>query len=125
MPGSVPTSDFAGLVSSRWAFARAAALVPMFSLERCMGALHRHEIEADRTGFRPLCSDAMSDGFLGVLRHQRLELGLGSFVLDDRRTGPAVDSGELRPGVRAAHIDRPNRLDPWPGRLCPEQGRGL
>src|SRR3954454_418505 len=73
MPGSVPTSDFAGLVSSSCAFARAAAMVPMFSLERCMGALHRHEREADCTGFRPLCSDAMTDGFLGVLRHQRLE----------------------------------------------------
>src|SRR5215213_6656598 len=121
MPGSVPTSDFAGLVSSSWAFARAAAIVPMFSLERCMAALHRHEIEADRTGFRPLCSDAMTDGFLGILRHQRLELGLGSFVLDDCRAGPAVDRRKLGPGVRAAHIDRPHHLDPRPGRLYPEQ----
>src|SRR3954449_12670125 len=50
MPGSVPTSDFAGLVRSSCALARAAAMVPIDSLERCMTALHDHEVETDRSG---------------------------------------------------------------------------
>src|SRR5437764_11291738 len=32
----VPTSDFSGLISWAWALARAAAIVPIVSLERCM-----------------------------------------------------------------------------------------
>src|SRR5215212_4925211 len=125
MPGSVPTSDFAGFVSSSCALARAAAIVPMFSLERCMAALHRHNVKADRSGLRALRPDAVAKCFLSVLRHQRLELGLGPFVLDHGWAGPAVDRRKLGPGVGAAHIDRPHRLDPWQGRLYPEQGRGL
>ena len=35
----VATSDFSGLVSSPWALARAAAIAPMVSLERCMAGL--------------------------------------------------------------------------------------
>src|SRR5215213_4785518 len=99
MPGSVPTSDFAGLVSSSWAFARAAAIVPMFSLERCMAALHRHNLEADSAGFRSLRLDSMPERLLRVLRHEQLEFGLGFVVLEGRRPRPAVHGCELRPGV--------------------------
>src|SRR4051794_25513450 len=73
MPGSVPTSDFAGLVSSSCAFARAAAMVPMFSLERCMTPLHREVVEADGAGFRPLRPNPMPERLLRVLRHEHLE----------------------------------------------------
>src|SRR5271157_1380418 len=48
----VAVSDFSGLVSSTWALARAAAMVAIVSLERCMGgALHAQEIKAHRPGF--------------------------------------------------------------------------
>src|SRR5262245_35317084 len=43
----VPTTDFSGLVSSTWALARAAAIVAIVSLERCMAAaLRAQNIEA-------------------------------------------------------------------------------
>src|SRR5262249_49897664 len=37
---SVATSDFSGLMSSLWALANAAAMVPILSLERGTAALH-------------------------------------------------------------------------------------
>jgi hypothetical protein len=43
----VATWDFSGLESSRWAFASAAAIAPIVSLERCVGGLQ--ELEADGT----------------------------------------------------------------------------
>src|ERR1700730_17711925 len=47
----VATSDFSGLVSSIGALARAAAIVAMVSLERCIGAaLHTQDIKAHRAG---------------------------------------------------------------------------
>jgi hypothetical protein len=46
-----------------------------------MAALLGEEVEAHRTGFRALGSDAMADRLLGVLRHQPFELGLGLLVL--------------------------------------------
>ena len=43
----VATSDFSGLVSSTWALARAAAMVAIVSLERCMAAaLRAQDIKA-------------------------------------------------------------------------------
>src|SRR3954463_13858488 len=125
MPGSDPTSDFAGFVSSSCALARAAAMVPMFSLERCMPALHRHNVEADRTGLRPLRPNPMPERLLRVLRHQHLEFGLGFVVLHGRGPRPAVHRRELRPGVRPAHINRPYRLDSGPRWVDPEETRGL
>jgi len=45
----VAVCDFSGLVSSICALARAAAIAPMVSLERCMGRLRLLEnVEADR-----------------------------------------------------------------------------
>jgi hypothetical protein len=43
----VPTRDFSGLTSSACALARAAAIVPIVSLERCTAALHLEQIKAD------------------------------------------------------------------------------
>src|SRR5215470_25532 len=44
-----PTSDFSGLTSWACALAKAAAIVPIISLDRCMTTLHLKEIEADCT----------------------------------------------------------------------------
>ena len=41
------------------------------------------------------------------------------------RTGTAKNAGEFSPGVGKTHIDDPHCLDPRPGRLDPEQVRGL
>src|SRR5215218_8475114 len=110
MPGSVPTSDFEGLVRSSCALARAAAIAPIDGLELCMRTSDLRNVEADCPGLRALCSHAMSEGLLGVLGHERLQLGPGLLVLDVGRAGSAVHPGELRPGVRGAHVNRADRL---------------
>ena len=69
----VAVSDFAGLVMSAWALARAAAIAPMVSLQRCMASLHIQQIEADGTGFGALGPNAVADRLLGILRHQAFE----------------------------------------------------
>ena len=53
-------------------------MAPMVSLERCMAVLHLEQVEADGPGFRAFGPQAMADGFLGVLRHQFLQFGLGA-----------------------------------------------
>src|SRR5829696_7261140 len=57
----------------------------------------------------------MAIGFLGVLRHERLELALSLLMLDIGWSRSAVDSGELGPGVRFAHVRHPDRFDAGPG----------
>ena len=47
----VPTKDFSGLTNCACALARAAAIVPIVSLDRCMAALRIEEVEADRARF--------------------------------------------------------------------------
>src|ERR1700681_375770 len=106
----VAVSDFSGLVSSPWALASAAAMAPMDSLERCIGRLHLHQVEAERTAFRPLCSNSVPHGFLGIFWHQFLEVRLRALVLLKRWSGPAVHGGEFRPGVGGAHIYHPDRF---------------
>ena len=95
----VATSDFSGLVSSDWALARALAMAPIDSLERCMFGLHFKQIEADGAGFRALSPHAMSPRLLGILGHEPLEFGLGILVLQKGRSGLAKEPGEFRPGV--------------------------
>ena len=67
----------------------------------------------------------MPDGLLGVLRHQGLELALGPLVVEKGLAGVAEQAGELRPGIRRAHIDDADGLDAWPRRLDIEQARRL
>ena len=67
----------------------------------------------------------MADGFLGVLRHQAFEFGLGSLVLEKGGRVSAKEAGEFRPGIGRAHVDDPDRLDPRPWRLNTEEARGL
>src|SRR5271166_1586460 len=114
----VAISDFSGLASSACALARAAAIAPMVSLDRCMAALPTGEkIKADRPRLRPFGPNAMAGGFLGVVRHQGFELGLSSLMVKKGGTGGAEEAGELRPGIRSAHVDDPDGLDPRPRRL--------
>src|ERR1700744_2294065 len=42
-------------------------------------------------------------------------------MLGMRRAGPGKDAGELRPGIRAAHINDADRLDPRLWWVDPEQ----
>src|SRR6266851_1037783 len=106
----VAVTNFSGLVSSPWALARAAAMAPMVSLERCIGQIRIHEVKADGTRLRALGAQAVSDRLLGVLRHQLLQLGLSALVLLIGRAGPAIGGCEFRPRVGRAHIDDPDRF---------------
>ena len=67
----------------------------------------------------------MTSGFLGILWHELLQLGLGILVLQDGRMGAAIDAGELRPGIRGAHVNPTDRFDPDLRRFREEQARGL
>src|ERR1700751_3664769 len=78
--GMVPTSDFAGLVSSTCALASAAASAPTLSLDRHMAILRAKQLKTDRSGFRPLGPNAMADSLPCILRHQRPQLSLGPLV---------------------------------------------
>src|SRR5215469_15718637 len=99
----VATSDFSGLVNSACALASAPAIVPIFSLDRCMGLpLDLKEVEADRARLRTLCSDPMADRLLSIFRHQAFELGLGLLMLEVRLPRPDKDVGERRPGIGSA-----------------------
>src|SRR5450755_164039 len=121
----VAVSDFSGLASSAWALASAPAMAPIDSLDRCMGCLLAQDIEAHRPGLRPFGPNPMTDGLLGVFRHEAFELGFGALVLEKGRPGPTEHPGHLSPGVGRAHIDDPNGRDAGPGRLDPEQARRL
>ena len=67
----------------------------------------------------------MPDGLLGVLRHQGLELAFCPLMVEKGLAGVAEQRGELGPGIRRAHIDDADGLDPWPRRLDAEEARGL
>src|ERR1700683_4570757 len=122
----VAVSDFSGLAISTWALASAPAIKPMVSLERGItGLLWLQEVETDGAGLRAPGAHPMADGFPGVFWHQFFEVGLGAFMFLVGRAGPAIGGGKFRPGVGAAHIHDPDRLDPWPRRLDAEQVRRL
>src|SRR3954463_6710707 len=116
----VAVSDFSGLIRSIWALARAAAMAPMVSLERCIGHLHIDEVKADCPRLRTFGSQPMAGRLLGILRHQLLQLGFGIFVLEKGRPGAAEGACELCPAVGRTHVDDAARLKPRPGRLDPE-----
>ena len=64
-------------------------------------------------------------GFLGIFRHESLELGLGGLVLEVGRSRATERGSELSPSVGRAHVDDADGLDPRAGRLDTEQARGL
>ena len=57
----------------------------------------------------------------GILRHQALKFGLGLLVLEMGLPGANKDAGKFRPGIRGAHVDNANRLDPRLRRVDPKQ----
>jgi hypothetical protein len=65
----------------------------------------------------------MADCFLGVVRHQVFELGLGLLVLKMGLPGAGEDRRQLGPGVGRGHVDNAHRFKPWLRRLDPEQLR--
>src|SRR5438128_2648964 len=96
----VAVSDFSGLASSIWALASAAAIAPMVSLEHGMTGFRLLEIKTNRAGFRAFGPDAMPNRFLGVLRYQLLELGLGGVVFGMGAAGLTKHGCEFGPGIR-------------------------
>src|SRR6187399_149310 len=119
----VAVSDFSGLTISDCALASAAASVPTLWLERCMAGLLSEQVKADGPGLRALCADAMTRGFPGILRHQGLQLGPRSLVIQGRLPSCLKQAGKFGPCVGAAHIDGPDRLDLCPWRLDAKQMR--
>src|SRR4051812_20778235 len=96
----VAVSDFSGLTISSCALASAAASVPTLSLDRCMARLLAHDdVKTDGSGFRTFGAEAMARGFLGILRHQRLQFGLGSFMVERGLPGCLKQACKLCPGV--------------------------
>src|SRR5271169_2940349 len=101
----VATSDFSGLVSSACAFASAAAIAPIVSLDRCMAVLPGEKIKAERARLRSLGPNAVAGRLLGVFRHQGFELGLGSLMVEKGGPRRAEEAGELGPRIRCAHVN--------------------
>src|SRR5215213_4993563 len=89
-----------------------------------MARLQLEEIKADGTRLRALGPNAVTDRLFGILRHQGFQLSLGLLMLEKGLPGVAEHVGELRPGIRRAHVDYAHRLDPPPRRLNAEQVRG-
>src|SRR4051794_8185603 len=96
----VAVSDFSGFCNSIWALASAPAIAPMVSLDRGMTGLRILEIKTSRAGSRAFGPDSMPNRFLGVLRHQLLELGLGGVVFGMGAAGLTKHAGEFGPGIR-------------------------
>src|SRR5262245_52125542 len=113
----VATSDFSGLTSAACAFASAVASAATVSLERGMGCLCLENVEAHGAGFRTFSPHAVTDRFLRVFGHQRLELALGAFMIEKGRARVAVQRCKLSPGVRRGHIHDPHSFNARPRRL--------
>src|SRR5277367_2552710 len=111
----VAVSDFSGLASSACAFASAAAIAPIVSLDPCMARLHVEKIEADRARLGAFGANDVSRGFLGILGHQPFQLRLGALVFEEGGAGRAEQAGDFGPGIGFAHVDDPNCLDPRRG----------
>src|SRR6266571_7020073 len=67
----------------------------------------------------------MTEGLLGILGHQALELSLGFLVVEEGLPGIAENACELAPRVRGAHVDDTHRRNPRARRLDAEQAWGL
>src|SRR5215813_752988 len=113
----VAVSDFSGLTSSAWALAKAEASAATVSLDRGMGRLRLQHIKAHRPGFRAPGFHAVPDRLPGILRYQGFELAFRPFVVEKGAPSVAEERGELRPGIRRAHIDDADGLDARARRL--------
>src|SRR5437016_5598221 len=122
----MPTSDFSGLVNSAWALARAAEMLPIASLERCMaGPLRAQDIKAHGTGFRALGFNPVPNRLLSIFWDEAFEFRLGILMLEVSLSGPPEYPGEFRPGIGRAHVRDPHRLDAGPWWFDAEEARGL
>src|ERR1700722_12895245 len=120
----VATSDFSGLMSSTCARARAAAKLPIESLDCCMPILSFQQLKGDGAGFGARGAHTMADGLLRVLRYEAFQFCPGALVFEKCRVSSSKGAGEFRPGIRCAHVDdadRNTRLR----RLATEQARGF
>src|SRR6516164_3593718 len=117
----VAVSDFSGLTSSAWAFAKAEASAATVSLDRGMDSLRIKYIKAHRPRFRALGLYTEPDRLPGILGHQGFELAFGPFVVEKGAPGVAEERGELRPGIGRAHIDDTDGLDARPRRLSVDE----
>src|SRR6266567_6044318 len=90
-----------------------------------MGDLRLEDIEADGADLRAAGPNPVPNALFRVLREECLELALDPFVFNRGLTGPEEDTRQFGPRVRSAHVDDPDRLGAWPGRLDPEQPRRL
>src|SRR5215471_285012 len=121
----VAMSDFSGLTRAACALASAEASAATISLDRGMGRLRLKKVKADGAGLGALGTHAMPDCFLGVLRHETLELAFGAFVFQKGSACIAIECRELSPGVRGAHVDNTDRFDPRPRHLNIDEVRCL
>src|SRR5260221_12330030 len=110
----VAVSDFSGLTSSAWAFAKAEASAGTDSLNRCMARLRLQDIEAHGAGSRALGPYSMPDRLFGVLGDECLELALGPLMIKKGAAGAAEQRGKLRPRGRQTHVYATDCLDPRP-----------
>ena len=67
----------------------------------------------------------MTDGLLGILRHELLQVGFGRFMLRVGGAGLPEDGCEFAPAVGGAHIDDADRFQPRSRGLDPEQARRI
>src|SRR6516164_3262971 len=67
----------------------------------------------------------MSCGLASVFRYQGFQLRLGPVMVERGRTGQPIEVCKLGPSVGAAHVNGPDRFDPWPRRVDAEEARGL
>src|SRR6476660_444459 len=95
----VAVSDFSGLASSICALARAPAIAPIDSLERCMTDLRHLEIKADGARLGSLGPNAVPNRFLGILRHEFLQLNFRCFMIEESCAGLTKHAGKFRPGI--------------------------
>src|SRR5262249_545566 len=119
----VAVSDFSGLMSSAWALAKAEASAATDSLDRGMTRLDLKYIKADSSRARALGPHPVADRLPGVVWHQGLELALRALVVEKGFPRVAEERGELRPGIRCAHIDDADGLNARPRRLGIDQVR--
>jgi hypothetical protein len=64
-----------------------------------MATLLPLNVKADGPRFRALRAHAMTGGFPGILRHQGLQLGPRSLMIQGRLPGRLKQAGKLGPGV--------------------------
>src|SRR6266571_7432707 len=81
----VPTNDFSGLTSCAWALAKAAAIVPIVSLDCCMTSLRFEEIEVLRK--IPANSAHEFEALISTIRTASI-LGLGGSTPNRRGGSP-------------------------------------